>query len=189
VRIVGGKFRGRSITAPDGKDTRPTTDRVREAIFNRLEHGVPGFSVEGSRVLDLFAGTGALGLEALSRGARNVLLIDNGDTAHGIIRRNADALGVIGQCKVWRRNAARLGSCAPLSPFSLVFLDPPYGKGLAERALRALVEGNWFADGAVIVVEESAKAEVTVPEALTLLDEHKYGDTKVLTLQFSGATA
>ena len=182
MRIVGGKFRGRSIAAPDGHDTRPTTDRVREAIFNRLEHGVPGFSMDGSRVLDLFAGTGALGLEALSRGARNVLFIDESDTARGIIRRNADALGVIGQCKLWRRDAANLGDCTAMPPFSLVFLDPPYGKGLAERALVSLLDGNWLAQQAVIVVEEAAKSVIAIPDALTLLDEHKYGDTKVLTL-------
>ncbi|MEP4314082.1 MAG: 16S rRNA (guanine(966)-N(2))-methyltransferase RsmD, partial [Anderseniella sp.] len=138
MRIVGGKFRGRSISAPDGSDTRPTTDRVREAIFNRLEHGVPGFSIDGTRVLDLFAGTGALGLEALSRGAKHAHFIDNADTARGLIRRNADTLGVIGQCKLWRRDAASLGSCTPMSPYSLVFLDPPYDKGLAERALTSL---------------------------------------------------
>lgn len=187
MRIVGGKFRGRSITAPDGRDTRPTTDRVREAIFNRLEHGIPGFNLDGSRVLDLFAGTGALGLEALSRGSQHVLFIDNSETARGIIRRNADTLGVIGQCKLWRRDACSLGSCKPMSPFSLVFLDPPYGKGLAERALNSLVDGAWLVGNAVIVVEESAKTDVSAPDALTLLDEHRYGDTKVLTFQFSRA--
>jgi 16S rRNA (guanine966-N2)-methyltransferase len=133
VRIVGGKFRGRTIHAPQGQATRPTTDRVREAIFNRLEHGVAGLQLDGARVLDLFAGTGALGLESLSRGARNVLFIDDSETARGLIRRNADELGVIGQVKLWRRDAAKLGPCAPMSPFGLVFMDPPYGKGLAER--------------------------------------------------------
>jgi 16S rRNA (guanine966-N2)-methyltransferase len=132
VRIVAGKFRGRTIHAPQGQATRPTTDRVREAIFNRLEHGVPGLQLDGARVLDLFAGTGALGLEALSRGARNVLFIDDSETARGLIRRNADELGVIGQVKLWRRDAAKLGPCAPMSPFGLVFMDPPYGKGLAK---------------------------------------------------------
>jgi 16S rRNA (guanine966-N2)-methyltransferase len=109
VRIVGGKFRGRTIHAPQGQATRPTTDRVREAIFNRLEHGVAGLQLDGARVLDLFAGTGALGLESLSRGARNVLFIDDSETARGLIRRNADELGVIGQVKLWRRDAAKLG--------------------------------------------------------------------------------
>ena len=187
MRIVGGKFRGRSISSPDGRDTRPTTDRVREAIFNRLEHGVADFDIEGSRVLDLFAGTGAMGLEALSRGSRHVLFIDNNDTARGIIRRNADALGVIGQCKMWRRDASSLGSCTPMSPYLLVFLDPPYGKGLAERALKSLIAGNWLAENAVVVVEEAARVAISFPDQLTLLNEHRYGDTKVLTLQFRGA--
>ncbi len=184
MRIVGGKFRGRSITAPEGRETRPTTDRVREAVFNRLEHGVPDFNIDGTRVLDLFAGTGALGLEALSRGARNVLFIDENDRARGIIRRNADALGVIGQCKLWRRDAAKLGSCTPMSPFSLVFLDPPYGKGLVGKTLASLIEGGWLVDGAIIVAEEAAKAEIDVPAALNLLHDAKYGDTRVLTLRY-----
>lgn len=187
MRIVGGKFKGRSLSAPDGRDTRPTTDRVREAIFNRLEHGFPGFSIDGTRVLDLFAGTGALGLEALSRGSKHVHFIDNSDTARGTIRRNADTLGVIGQCKLWRRDAASLGSCTPMSPYSLVFLDPPYGKELAERALKSLTTGSWLAENAVVVVEEAAKVDVAIPDELTLLGEHRYGDTKVLTLQFRGA--
>lgn len=186
MRIVGGRFKGRSISAPDGRDTRPTTDRVREAIFNRLEHGVAEFNIDGTRVLDLFAGTGALGLEALSRGSRHVHFIDNSDTARGAIRRNADALGVIGLCKLWRRDASDLGSCTPMSPYSLVFLDPPYGKGLAERALKSLIAGSWLAENAVVVVEEAAKVDISLPDELTLLNEHRYGDTKVLTLQFCG---
>lgn len=187
MRIVGGKFRGRTISAPDGRDTRPTTDRVREAIFNRLEHGVPGFNIDGTRVLDLFAGTGALGLEALSRGSKHVHFIDNSDTSRGLIRRNADTLGVIGLCKLWRRDATSLGSCAPMSPYTLVFLDPPYDKGLAERALTSLTAGSWLAENAIVVVEEAAKVDVAIPDELTLLGEHQYGDTKVLTLQFHGA--
>lgn len=186
MRIVGGRLKGRTITAPAGRDTRPTTDRVRESIFNRLEHGVDGFAIDGARVLDLFAGSGALGLEALSRGARHAQFIDESDTARGIIRRNADVLGLIGQCKLWRRDAARLGPCSSVAAFTLVFIDPPYGKGLADQALRSLVEGGWMAPAAIIVVEESAKVEVSVPEELALLDERKYGDTKVLTLRFDG---
>ncbi len=186
MRIVGGRFKGRTLNSPDGRDTRPTTDRVREAIFNRLEHGVPGFSFDGTRVLDLFAGTGALGLEALSRGAKHAHFIDNSDVARGTVRHNADSLGVIGQCKVWRRDAAGLGACSPMSPYGLVFLDPPYGKGLAERALASLVTGSWLAENAIVVVEEAAKVEVAIPDELTVLGDHRYGDTRVLTLQFRG---
>jgi 16S rRNA (guanine966-N2)-methyltransferase len=189
VRIVGGKFRGRTIHAPDGMATRPTTDRVREAIFNRLEHGVPDFSIAGARVLDLFAGTGALGLEALSRGARNVLFIDDSEAARALIRRNADELGVIGQAKLWRRDAAKLGPCAPMSPFGLVFMDPPYGKGLADKALAALVAGGWLEPGAVVVAEETAKADVSVPEGFEVLNDSRYGDTRVMTLRLDGEDA
>jgi len=189
VRIVGGKFRGRTIHAPDGRATRPTTDRVREAIFNRLEHGVPDFSIEGARVLDLFAGTGALGLESLSRGARNALFIDDSEAARGLIRRNADDLGVVGLAKIWRRDAAKLGPCAPMSPFDLVFMDPPYGKGLTDRALAALVAGGWVEPGAVVVAEEAAKSDVAIPEGLEVLNDTRYGDTRVITLRFAGESA
>jgi 16S rRNA (guanine966-N2)-methyltransferase len=185
VRIVGGKFRGRPLQAPEGKATRPTSDRVREAIFNRLEHGVPDFRIDGARVLDLFAGTGALGLEALSRGARNLLSIDDSEAARGLIRRNADSLGMIGQVKLWRRDAAKLGACKPMSPFDLVFIDPPYGKGLAGQALAALAAGGWLAPEAVIVVEESTKAELPLPDSLAILNDSHYGETRVLTLRFA----
>ncbi len=186
MRIVGGKFKGRTIHSPDGRATRPTTDRVREAIFNRLEHGVAGFSIDGARVLDMFAGTGALGLEALSRGARNVLFIDDSEAARGLIRRNADELGVVGLAKIWRRDAAKLGPCAPMSPFGLVFMDPPYGKGLTDKSLAALVAGGWLEPGAVVVAEEAAKAEIAVPEVFEVLNDSRYGDTRVLTLRFGG---
>jgi 16S rRNA (guanine966-N2)-methyltransferase len=179
MRIVGGKFKGRSIAAPAGQVTRPTSDRVREAIFNILSHGIEGFSFEGARVLDLFAGTGALGLEALSRGSRSCQFVDDDAAARGLVRRNADGLGVIGQCKIWRRDATKLGLCAPQPPFDLVFADPPYGKGLGGKALASLVDGGWLAPGAVVVLEEAAKAEVAEVPGLTLLDRRAYGDTQV----------
>jgi 16S rRNA (guanine966-N2)-methyltransferase len=179
MRIVGGKFKGHSLAAPSGQATRPTSDRVREAIFNILAHGISGFRVEGARVMDLFAGTGALGLEAISRGARFCLFVEESAAARGLIRRNADALGVIGQCKIWRRDATKLGPCAPQPPFDLVFADPPYGKGLGEKALASLMEGGWLAADAVVVLEEAETAEVAAPAALTLLDRRAYGDTQV----------
>ncbi len=156
---------------------------MREALFNILEHGVAAFDIEGARVLDLFAGTGALGLEALSRGARFCLFIDDGAEARGLIRRNADALGLIGQCKIWRRDAARLGPCAPQPPYDLIVADPPYGKGLGTRALQSLSQGGWMEPGAVVVLEESARAEVAIPEGLRAIDERIYGDTKILLLR------
>jgi 16S rRNA (guanine966-N2)-methyltransferase len=179
MRIVGGKFKGHSLAAPAGQATRPTSDRVREAIFNILTHGISGFSLEGARVMDLFAGTGALGLEAISRGARFCQFVEESAEARGLIRRNADALGVIGQCKIWRRDATKLGPCAPQPPFNLVFADPPYGKGLGGKALASLADGGWLAAGAVVVLEEAEKAEVAAPAALALLDRRAYGDTQV----------
>lgn len=179
MRIVGGKYKGQHLGVPAGNSTRPTSDRVREAIFNILEHGIADFAVEDSRVLDLFAGTGALGLEALSRGARYCHFIDEATPARGLIRSNADKLGVIGQSKIWRRDAAKLGDCAPLPAFDLVFADPPYNKGLGEKALQQLVAGSWLNAGAVVVLEESDRAEIPEIAGLTLQDTREYGETVV----------
>jgi 16S rRNA (guanine966-N2)-methyltransferase len=189
MRIVGGSLSGRTLAAPRGRHTRPTADRVREAVFNKLEHGVEGFSLAGIRVLDLFAGSGAMGLEALSRGAGHVLFVDDDEEARGLIRRNADALGVIGRTKIWRRDAARLGRCAPLPPFSLAFLDPPYRRGLTTAALAGLVAGGWLAPDAVVVVEEAAGETVAAPPGLGLLDRRDYGETQVGFYFHSGQSA
>jgi len=179
MRIVGGKFKGHSLASPADRATRPTSDRVREAVFNILAHGIEGFGLEGARVLDLFAGTGAMGLEAVSRGSRFCQFVDDSAEARGLIRRNADALGVIGQVKIWRRDATRLGPCAPQPGFDLVFADPPYGKGLGSKALASLVEGGWLMPRAVVVVEEALGAEVLAPASLTLLSQRDYGETQV----------
>jgi 16S rRNA (guanine966-N2)-methyltransferase len=187
MRIVGGRLKGRSLAAPSGHATRPTADRVREAIFNILIHGIEGLTIADARVLDLFAGTGALGLEALSRGARFCQFIDDTAAARGVIRENADALGLIGQCKIWRRDATRLGPCAPQPPFDLIFADPPYGKKLGEKALASLVSGGWLAPQAVIVLEEFVSAEVALPAAITLSDRRVYGDTQILFYRFGGS--
>ncbi len=179
MRIVGGKFKGHSIAPPQGSATRPTSDRVRESVFNILAHGIDGLELEGARVLDLFAGTGAMGLEAISRGARFCQFVEDSTEARGLIRRNADALGVIGLAKIWRRDATILGPCAPQPGFDLVFADPPYGKGLGERALASLVSGGWLNAGAIVVLEEALKAEVPGIGGLTLIDTRDYGDTKI----------
>jgi 16S rRNA (guanine966-N2)-methyltransferase len=179
MRIVAGKFKGREILGPTSIATRPTSDRVRESLFNILAHGVEGFNLEDARVMDLFAGTGALGLEALSRGAKFCQFVEESAAARGIIRKNADTCGAIGQCKIWKRDATDLGSCAPQSPFELVFIDPPYGKGLGEKALQALVDGGWLAAGGVVVLEEAQKADVLEVAGLTLLDTRTYGETTV----------
>jgi 16S rRNA (guanine966-N2)-methyltransferase len=180
MRIVGGTFKGRNLAGPKSETTRPTSDRVREAIFNILAHGVAYFSIEGARVMDLFAGTGALGLEALSRGAKFCQFVEEDAEVRGLIRRNADAMGAIGLCKIWRRDATRLGPCAPQSPFDLVFADPPYGKNLGEKALASLVEGQWLSPKAVVVLEEAERADIAEVPGLTLLDQRVYGDTQVL---------
>lgn len=179
MRIVGGKFKGHSIASPSGSATRPTSDRVRESIFNILSHGIEGFDIEGARVMDVFAGTGALGLEAISRGARFCQFVDESAEARGLIRRNADSLGVIGLVKIWRRDATRLGPCAPQPAFDLVFADPPYGKGLGEKALQSLVDGRWLNPGAVVVLEEAEPAEIKPVIGLDAIDTRSYGDTQV----------
>ncbi|MDE2446053.1 MAG: 16S rRNA (guanine(966)-N(2))-methyltransferase RsmD [Alphaproteobacteria bacterium] len=179
MRIVGGKYRGREILGPTTGETRPTSDRVRESIFNILAHGVADFTLEDARVMDVFAGTGALGLEALSRGAKFCLFVEDAAEARGVIRKNADACGVIGQCKIWRRDGTDLGPSAPQSPFTLVFADPPYNRGLGTKALQSLVNGGWLALGAIVVLEEAVKAEVGAVDGLGLIDERDYGDTRV----------
>lgn len=179
MRIVGGKFKGHAIQGPSSTATRPTSDRVRESLFNILAHGIEGFDLDGARVMDLFAGTGALGLEALSRGAKFCQFVEEGTDARGLIRRNADALGAIGLCKIWRRDATKLGPCAPQSPFDLIFADPPYNRGMGEKALASLVEGGWLAPGAVVVLEESERATIGGISGLTAIDQRAYGDTVV----------
>ena len=179
MRIVGGRFKGHSIAPPHGSATRPTTDRVRESVFNILAHGIEGLELDGARVLDLFAGTGAMGLEAISRGARFCQFVDDSAEARGLVRKNADALGVIGQVKIWRRDATSLGPCAPQPGFDLVFADPPYGKGLGEKALKSLVAGEWLNPGAIVVLEEAQKADVGDIAGLALVDTRDYGDTRI----------
>jgi 16S rRNA (guanine966-N2)-methyltransferase len=180
MRIVAGKFRGARIEAPRGLATRPTSDRVRQALFNVLEHGPPRFDFEGARVLDLFAGSGALGLEALSRNARFCLLVDESAEARGAIRRNVEALELTGVTKIWRRDATKLGERGAILPFNLIFIDPPYGRGLGDQALAALADGGWVADDAIVVVEERADAAIALPATFQEIDTRSHGDTKIV---------
>src|ERR1700674_1875004 len=159
MRIVGGRFRGRTLLAPKSQAIRPTADRLRESVFNILMHAY-GDPVTGARVLDLFAGTGALGIEAISRGAAFCLLVDDGAEARALIRQNVDTLGLGMVTRVFRRDATKLGPAHPVEPFGLVFLDPTYRKGLAEPALAALRDGGWLTPDALVVVEEAADAEI-----------------------------
>jgi 16S rRNA (guanine966-N2)-methyltransferase len=185
MRIVAGQFRGRPLAAPEGTHTRPTSDRVREAVFNILEHGIAGFSFAGVRVLDLFAGTGALGLEALSRGAAFCLFVEEDAAARGLIRRNIETLGVTGTTKVFRRDATNLGFAGNRGGFGLVFLDPPYEQSLAQRALASAAQGGWLAPEAVAVVEESRRATVVLPPGFQTLEQRTWGDTLAVVARFS----
>lgn len=174
MRIVAGKFRGKPLRSPSDLSIRPTADRVREALFNILANRL-GPSLEGKRVLDLFAGTGALGLEALSRGASHVTFVETGTEARGLIRDHIDDFGVGGVAKLLRRDATALGPPGSMRPFDLVFLDPPYGQNLGERALAVLLEQGWLANEAVVVFEEAAGAEIALPVGLRLEDRRVYG--------------
>jgi 16S rRNA (guanine966-N2)-methyltransferase len=182
MRIVGGKLRSRPIAGPKGDGLRPTTDRLREALFNILMHAY-GDPVSGARVLDLFAGTGALGIEAVSRGAAFVLFVDDGVEARSLLRNNTETLGLGGVTRIFRRDATKLGPAHPLEPFSLVFLDPPYGKGLAEKALVAARDGGWLKPDALVVVEEAADAAFKVPEGFEELERRQYDDTEIVFLR------
>jgi 16S rRNA (guanine966-N2)-methyltransferase len=184
MRIVGGQFKGRAIAAPAGRDTRPTGDRAREAVFNILAHAPWSAGIAGRRVLDLFAGSGALGLEAMSRGAAFALFVETDAPARGAIRDNIEALGLFGATRIHRRDATDLGvKPAGLGdPFDLVFLDPPYGKSLGERALAQLSKGGWIKDDALVVLEVGAD-ETPLTPAFETLDERAYGAAKVLFLK------
>jgi 16S rRNA (guanine966-N2)-methyltransferase len=180
MRIVGGRLRGRALAAPKSSAIRPTSDRLRESLFNILAHAY-GDPVTGARVLDLFAGTGALGIEALSRGASFALFVDQAAEARALIRENLAALGLGGASRIFRRNATRLGATG--DPFALAFLDPPYGEALAERALTGMREGGWLAPDALIVVEEAVKAAFTPPHGFALLERRSYDDSELIFLR------
>ncbi|WP_428699774.1 16S rRNA (guanine(966)-N(2))-methyltransferase RsmD [Stappia sp.] len=179
MRIVAGRFRGTAIEAPRGASTRPTSDRLRENVFNVLAHTYPE-ALDETRVLDLFAGSGALGLEALSRGARTCLFVEDASPARAAIRANVEALGLTGATKIFRRDATRLGPAGTIAPFDLVFTDPPYRQGLGEQALAAAREGGWLAPRALVLLEEDARTDVEAIEGFELVDRRKVGDSQVL---------
>ena len=178
MRIVGGEFRGRNLAAPKSNAIRPTTDRTRESLFNILAHAHPGL-LDGTRVLDLFAGTGAVGIEALSRGAKSALFVENSVEGRSLLWENIDALGLHGRARILRRDATDLGPASNIEPFQLVFADPPYGKGLGEKALFAAHAGGWLAPGAVAILEERADAQVIVDPVFKFIEERSFGDTKM----------
>lgn len=186
MRITAGRFGGRTLAAPSDKRVRPTSDKVRQAIFNVAEHrdfGFP-FAIEGARAIDLFAGTGAMGLEALSRGARYCLFVDDAADSRALIRENVEALGLTGATKIWRRDAGKLGPLDTLAPFSLAFLDPPYRKDLLAPALAGLRDGGWLAGPALVIAESAEEESIPSTDGFTVLDERVYGDTRVAFLRF-----
>jgi 16S rRNA (guanine966-N2)-methyltransferase len=185
MRIVGGRLRGRALAAPTSQAIRPTADRLREALFNILVHAY-GDPVTGARVLDLFAGTGALGLEALSRGAAFALFIDDAAEARALLRENVAALGLGGVTRIFRRDVCKLGMAHPVEPFSLAFLDPPYGRGLAEAALASARAGGWLTPDALIVIEEAASAGFAPPAGFDELERRRYDDTALIVLRHRG---
>jgi 16S rRNA (guanine966-N2)-methyltransferase len=182
MRVVGGRLKGRNIASPASHDIRPTQDRLRESVFNILIHAYDD-PIEGARVLDLFAGTGALGIEAVSRGAAFTLFVDNGAEARALLRNNVEALALGGVTKVYRRDATNLGPAHPVEPFSLVFADPPYGKGLAEKALISLRDGGWLTKGALLVIEEAKAAAFQAPDGFEELERRAYDDTEFVFLR------
>lgn len=178
MRIVAGKFRGKQLQTPQSNDIRPTADRVRESLFNILSSRL-GPNFDGCRVLDLFAGTGALGLEALSRGASYAVFVDEGAEARGLIRGHIEAFGLGGQTKLLRRDATDLGPAEKFKPFDLVFLDPPYSQRLGEKALQSAMSGGWLAEDALIVLEERKNVELALPAGISEIDRRDYGDTSI----------
>jgi 16S rRNA (guanine966-N2)-methyltransferase len=189
MRIVAGSLKGRAITAPEGQNTRPTSDRARQAIFNVLEHASWAEPLDGARIIDLYAGSGALGFEAISRGAAFALFVEIEDEARGAIRENADAWGLMGRTRVHRRSATDLG-VRPGSAgeaFDIAFLDPPYRKGLGEQTLARLLEGNWLKPGATVIFERgSDEPEIETP-GYERLDARDYGAARVLFLRVKAA--
>ena len=181
MRIVAGTLRGRALKSPASAAIRPTADRLRESIFNVLAHAY-GDPVADARVLDLFAGTGALGIEALSRGARFALFVEEAPEARALIRENVEALGLTGVTRIFRRDATRLGDAKPVEPFDLVFCDPPYGHGFAEKALIAARAGHWLAPAALIVVEGETGA-FKLPAGFEEIERRAYDDTEIVFLR------
>ena len=186
MRIVGGRFKGRTLAGPRSGSIRPTSDRMRESLFNILLHTY-ALPAPQTRVLDAFAGTGALGLEALSRGADFALFMETGVEGRALIRRNIEALELTGVARIFRRDATKPGNAGTIQPFDLVFCDPPYGKGLGVRALEAIRAGNWLRPSAVCILEEAAASEVRDPAGFDLIEKRIVGDSQLLLMKNKGS--
>jgi 16S rRNA (guanine966-N2)-methyltransferase len=187
VRIVGGRHRGRRLDAPQGLDVRPTSERARQAVFNILEHADEGVALDGASVLDVFCGSGAFGLEALSRGAAHATFIDTDGTAIACARRNAAALGEAERATLLRLDATRLAPppLAARAPVAIAFLDPPYASGLAAAALSGLAARGWIAPGALCIVEIGARDELAPPPGFARVDERAYGAARMVFLRLA----
>ncbi|HEY8005347.1 MAG TPA: 16S rRNA (guanine(966)-N(2))-methyltransferase RsmD [Methylocella sp.] len=179
MRIVGGRLKGRVLQGPGSTAIRPTSDRLRETLFNILAHSYDN-PVGGASTLDMFAGTGALGIEALSRGARFGLFVDASSAACAIVRANAEALGLAENARIFRRDARKLGAAPEHGTFDLVFLDPPYSKGFVPPALKALRDGGWLSQDALLVIEEAAEAGIDMPEGFVAHERRLFGDTQLV---------
>jgi 16S rRNA (guanine966-N2)-methyltransferase len=182
VRIVAGEFRGRALATPVGDAIRPTSDRLRQTVFDILAHRFDD-PVTGARVLDLFAGTGAMGIEAISRGAAYALFVEDSVEGRGLIRRNVEALGLTGRTRIFRRDATDLGPAGTVPAFGVVFADPPYRRALGERALASALSGGWLAPGAILVLEEAAGVTFAPPAGLVSEDIRAVGDSQVAFLR------
>jgi 16S rRNA (guanine966-N2)-methyltransferase len=181
MRIIGGRFKGRVLQGPSDNEIRPTSDRLRETIFNILAHAYDD-PVTDAAVIDLYAGTGGMGIEALSRGARKALFVEAAAKARALIRANIDALGLGGVTQIFRRDARNLGQAPRAGRFNLAFLDPPYGQHLGEETLVALREGGWLLPRALVILEEAADAELIGLEGYRVLETRVYGNTKIVIL-------
>jgi 16S rRNA (guanine966-N2)-methyltransferase len=185
MRIVGGSLRGRRLEAPPGADIRPTADRAREALFNILQHSeLMSAPLVGARVIDLFAGTGAIACEALSRGAAHATLIEQDRAALACARANLAALGLAERASVLQADATSLPRAT--QPASFAYLDPPYRSGLAVPTLRGLADGGWLAPDALAVVELAAREDFAAPDRFALRDERRYGAARLVFLTLSG---
>ncbi len=185
MRIVGGDLGGRRLATPRSDAIRPSSDRLRQTLFDVLAHAYDHV-VRDARVLDLFAGTGALGLEAVSRGAKHALFVEDGVEARGLIRANIETLGLTGKTRIFRRDATRLGEAGAIAPFDLAFADPPYGRGLGERALTAARAGGWLVPGALVVLEERGDVVVAPIAGLAVLEQRMIGDSQIVFMKAEG---
>ncbi|WP_176083787.1 16S rRNA (guanine(966)-N(2))-methyltransferase RsmD [Martelella sp. HB161492] len=178
MRIVGGEFRGRALATPKSQAIRPTTDRTRESLFNIIAHAYPE-ALDDTNMLDLFAGTGAIGLEAISRGVRMAVFVENSVEGRGLLWSNIDTLGLHGRTRIMRRDATKIGQPVQLQPFDFLFADPPYGKGLGDQALDAVDRGGWLKPGALVIVEERAGVTLQLSTVFQPLETRDFGDTEM----------